>query len=107
MRHPQVDKEQIYRDLSNPAVSSIEPDRVRQLVTVFTDPYEAASSTHAIVLLTEWDAFKVLIRAAGLLLVRAYLGLRCNQPRIYVSSQSVYRIEMLIPGCRVVESVGM
>lgn len=57
---PKVDREQIYRDLSNPALSSIEPNRVRELVTIYDDPYEATRDTHAIVLLTEWDMFKDL-----------------------------------------------
>ena len=55
----QVQPDQLYRDLSNPAVSSLEPQRVKELVTIYTDPYEAAFGAHAIVVLTEWDAFKV------------------------------------------------
>ena len=54
-----MEREQILRDLSDPRVSSLEPDTVKQLVTVYTDPYEAAKNTHAVVVLTEWDIFKV------------------------------------------------
>lgn len=32
---------------------------VAKLVTVYNDAYEAAKDAHAIVILTEWDEFKV------------------------------------------------
>ena len=32
---------------------------VNKLVTIFNDPYEAIKGTHAFVVCTEWDEFKV------------------------------------------------
>ena len=34
---------------------------VHKLVTISTDPYEAARNAHAIVICTEWDEFKVSV----------------------------------------------
>ena len=34
---------------------------VNKLVTISTDPYEAAKNAHAIVICTEWDEFKVSV----------------------------------------------
>ena len=34
---------------------------VDKLVTITTDPYEAAKGAHAIVICTEWDEFKVSV----------------------------------------------
>ena len=33
---------------------------VKNLVTICSDPYEAAAGAYAIVVLTEWDEFKVI-----------------------------------------------
>ncbi|XP_067107265.1 UDP-glucose 6-dehydrogenase isoform X2 [Osmerus mordax] len=53
---PKVLKQQIQQDLS----STSEPNRVSELVTVTTDPYQACQSAHALVICTEWDMFKDL-----------------------------------------------
>jgi len=53
---PKVPAEQVYRDLDYLGTRS--PEENRRLVTVITDPYEAASDAHAIAVLTEWDEFK-------------------------------------------------
>ncbi|XP_070542026.1 UDP-glucose 6-dehydrogenase-like [Ptychodera flava] len=54
---PQVTSEQILSDLTHPIVSE-DPERVERLVTIATDPYEALSGAHALVVCTEWDEFK-------------------------------------------------
>ncbi|KAK2181016.1 hypothetical protein NP493_415g01005 [Ridgeia piscesae] len=53
---PKVDHKQIVSDLTDPAVS--DKETVDKLVTITTDPYEAAKGAHAIVICTEWDEFK-------------------------------------------------
>uniref|UniRef100_A0A3B4VK48 UDP-glucose 6-dehydrogenase n=1 Tax=Seriola dumerili TaxID=41447 RepID=A0A3B4VK48_SERDU len=57
---PKVLKEQIIHDLSQPSISEDNPERVSELVTVTSDPYEACQSAHALVICTEWDMFKEL-----------------------------------------------
>uniref|UniRef100_H2TGT7 UDP-glucose 6-dehydrogenase n=1 Tax=Takifugu rubripes TaxID=31033 RepID=H2TGT7_TAKRU len=57
---PKVVKEQIVYDLSQPNISEDNPQRVSELVTVTTDPYDACQSAHALVICTEWDMFKEL-----------------------------------------------
>ncbi|KAI4832415.1 hypothetical protein KUCAC02_015384 [Chaenocephalus aceratus] len=57
---PKVLKEQIIHDLSQPNISEDNPQRVSELVTVTTDPYEACQMAHALVICTEWDMFKEL-----------------------------------------------
>ncbi|XP_037107626.1 UDP-glucose 6-dehydrogenase isoform X1 [Syngnathus acus] len=57
---PKVLKEQIIQDLSHPSISEDKPERVSELVTVTSDPYEACQSAHALVICTEWDMFKEL-----------------------------------------------
>uniref|UniRef100_A0A9J7ZJC0 UDP-glucose 6-dehydrogenase n=2 Tax=Cyprinus carpio TaxID=7962 RepID=A0A9J7ZJC0_CYPCA len=57
---PKVLKEQIIQDLSQPSISGDNPERVSDLVTVSSDPYEACGSAHALVICTEWDMFKEL-----------------------------------------------
>ncbi|KAI5607319.1 UDP-glucose 6-dehydrogenase, partial [Silurus asotus] len=57
---PKVVKEQIIQDLSQPSISGDNPERVSELVTVSSDPYEACKSAHALVICTEWDMFKDL-----------------------------------------------
>ena len=53
---PKVPESQVYSDLD---YLNTNPKEVnRQLVTVFTDPYEACKDAHAIAILTEWDEFK-------------------------------------------------
>ena len=51
--------DQIYKDLTAACKSSLDAEKVKSLVSVFDDPYDAATGTHAIVILTEWDSFKV------------------------------------------------
>lgn len=53
---PKVSPEQIYSDLEYLGTHS--PERIRQLVSVYNDPYELCDSAHAIAVLTEWDEFK-------------------------------------------------
>ncbi len=47
---PKVTPETIYRDLQT--------DASDERVSIMTDPYEAMKDAHAVVILTEWDAFK-------------------------------------------------
>lgn len=54
---PKVEAKQIEHDLTSTAVTS-DPDRVLNLVNIYSDPYEAVKNSHAIVVLTEWDEFK-------------------------------------------------
>ncbi|MEO9891017.1 nucleotide sugar dehydrogenase [Aurantibacter sp.] len=53
---PKVSKEQIYADLDYLGTRS--PEENRKLLTVVTEPMEAAEDAHAIGILTEWDEFK-------------------------------------------------
>lgn len=53
---PKVSAEQIYRDLDYLGTRTSEENR--RLVKVVNDPYVACSQSHAIAVLTEWDAFK-------------------------------------------------
>ena len=53
---PKVSAEQIYHDLD--ALGNRTPEANRRLVTVVEDPYEALAASHAVAVLTEWDAFK-------------------------------------------------
>ena len=55
---PKVTQEQIFMDLEHPFISGDDPARVKKLVTVETDPYDAAEGSHALVVCTEWDEFK-------------------------------------------------
>ncbi|XP_062865152.1 UDP-glucose 6-dehydrogenase [Trichomycterus rosablanca] len=56
---PKVSKEQIMLDLSQPSITE-RPEKVSELVTVSSDPYEACTNAHALVICTEWDMFKKL-----------------------------------------------
>jgi len=53
---PKVEYEQIISDLTHPTISE-NPQRVSNLVTITSDPYEAAKDAHAVVICTEWDEF--------------------------------------------------
>jgi UDPglucose 6-dehydrogenase len=53
---PKVEHEQIIADLTHPTISD-DPSRVKELITICTDPYEAADKAHAVVICTEWDEF--------------------------------------------------
>jgi UDPglucose 6-dehydrogenase len=53
---PKVEPKQIMTDLTSPMVS-VDPERVRELVKIYDDPYSAAAGAHAIVICTEWDEF--------------------------------------------------
>ena len=46
------------RDLKHPTITEC-PERVDELITITTDPYEACDCSHAIVVCTEWDEFTV------------------------------------------------
>jgi len=56
---PKVPHEQIHRDLKHPTITEC-PERVDELITITTDPYEACDCSHAIVVCTEWDEFVTL-----------------------------------------------
>ncbi|GMR43458.1 hypothetical protein PMAYCL1PPCAC_13653 [Pristionchus mayeri] len=51
---PKVEEKQMRMELG----LTTSDDKVDKLVSVFSDPYEAAKDAHAIVVLTEWDEFK-------------------------------------------------
>jgi len=53
---PKVSAMQVRTDLDDPE----RPDRFDQLVCCYTDPYEAATEAHAVVVCTEWDEFLTL-----------------------------------------------
>ncbi|WP_370477436.1 UDP-glucose 6-dehydrogenase [Tamlana flava] len=53
---PKVVEESIYADLDY--LNTRTEEENRSLLTVKTDPYEAARDSHAIAVLTEWDEFK-------------------------------------------------
>ncbi|MES2064289.1 MAG: UDP-glucose 6-dehydrogenase [Bacteroidota bacterium] len=53
---PKVTDKQIYADLDY--LNSRPSDENKQLLTVYTDPYEVCKDAHAIAVLTEWDEFK-------------------------------------------------
>lgn len=53
---PKVKPQQIYSDLNY--LNTRSEEKNMQLLTVCTDPYEAAKGAHAIAVLTEWDEFK-------------------------------------------------
>jgi UDPglucose 6-dehydrogenase len=53
---PKVTEEQVYADLDY--LNTRPSDANKQLLTVYTDPYEVCKDAHAIAILTEWDEFK-------------------------------------------------
>ncbi len=53
---PKVPKKKILADLDY--LNTRSPEENQRLVTVVTDPIEAAKDAHAIAILTEWDEFK-------------------------------------------------
>lgn len=53
---PKVEQSQIMNDLTDTTVTEC-PKRVREVVKVFADPYEAVNGAHALVICTEWDEF--------------------------------------------------
>lgn len=53
---PKVEHRQIMNDLTA-AYTTDCPERVREVVQVFTDPYQAVDGAHALVICTEWDEF--------------------------------------------------
>jgi UDPglucose 6-dehydrogenase len=53
---PKVGEDQVIGDLDYLGTRS--NDKNKQLVTVYTDPYEACKDAHAIAVLTEWEEFK-------------------------------------------------
>jgi UDPglucose 6-dehydrogenase len=56
---PKVSREQIIRDLTDPAIS-LDASRVERQVRIIDSAYECISGTHAIAVCTEWDEFKTL-----------------------------------------------
>lgn len=55
---PKVEEEQIFYDLTHPSVCE-SPDAVKNAISIYQDAYSACEKSHAIVLCTEWDEFKV------------------------------------------------
>lgn len=61
---PKVTEDQIHADLATPKFewdhpgSRAPPSRKQDAIKVMQDPYEAAKDSHALCVLTEWDAFK-------------------------------------------------
>ncbi|XP_065213418.1 UDP-glucose 6-dehydrogenase [Planococcus citri] len=53
---PKVPHDQIIKDLTNPSITD-NPERVKNSINIFSDAYEAAAKSHAIVICTEWDDF--------------------------------------------------
>nr|CAG4651708.1 EOG090X03RJ [Triops cancriformis] len=54
---PKVEPAQIWLDLLRDQPN---PNRIKELVSIHANAYEAATSTHAVVILTEWDEFVTL-----------------------------------------------
>ncbi len=52
----QVLHKQIVHDLNQ---ATRDPEKVKRLVEIFTDPYLATENSHAVVVCTEWDEFVV------------------------------------------------
>jgi len=58
---PQVSREDMWSELNYTCgVNSDNTPGLEQSVVTSTDPYEAAEGSHAIAIMTEWDAFKTL-----------------------------------------------
>jgi UDPglucose 6-dehydrogenase len=57
---PQVKIEEMMKELAYQGVSEASHPDLHKLLTVHSDPYEAARDAHAIAALTEWDEFKTL-----------------------------------------------
>ncbi|POM81378.1 UDP-glucose 6-dehydrogenase [Phytophthora palmivora] len=57
---PQVKIEDMMHELEYQGVSKATHPNIDKLLTVYSDPYEAAKDSHAIAALTEWDEFKTL-----------------------------------------------
>ncbi|NMH89323.1 nucleotide sugar dehydrogenase [Flavivirga algicola] len=53
---PKVSEKRIYADLDD--LSTRSSDENKNLLTINKDPYKACENSHAIAILTEWDAFK-------------------------------------------------
>ena len=58
---PQVDESQIIMELSNSQLN-LPSEIIKEKVRMVHDPYEACKNSHAIVICTEWDEFKVKIK---------------------------------------------
>jgi UDPglucose 6-dehydrogenase len=56
---PQVEENQVMYELSNSQLN-LPIDVVKKQVHVVRDPIEACKDSHAVVILTEWDEFKVI-----------------------------------------------
>ena len=47
--------------MKHPLLCGDTDDTVDRLVTISHDPYTATADSHAIIICTEWDEFKVLV----------------------------------------------
>ncbi|XP_069129393.1 UDP-glucose 6-dehydrogenase-like isoform X1 [Argopecten irradians] len=56
---PKVEEAQLMSELTQPSITD-DPDKVKELVTICKDPYQAAQNAHAVVICTEWDEFIAL-----------------------------------------------
>jgi UDPglucose 6-dehydrogenase len=55
---PKVSEEQVLIELTNPQLS-LSIDDIKKRVIIEKDPMEAMKDSHAVVICTEWDEFKV------------------------------------------------
>ena len=53
---PKVSERKVFTDLDYLETRSLKENK--ELVTIYVDPYEACSKSHAIAIMTEWDEFK-------------------------------------------------
>ena len=59
---PKVDEEQIYLELSN-SQFNLPIEKLKNQIKIFSDDaLEACKQSHAIVVCTEWDVFKVSLK---------------------------------------------
>lgn len=82
---PQVEAEQIYRDLE--AVNGYDRSFLEKHVQVVSDPYEAADQADAIAVLTEWDEFQ------GYDYPRIYEGMR--KPAFVFDGRNILDLDVL------------
>jgi UDPglucose 6-dehydrogenase len=82
---PKVTPEQVFQDLrQSPCLDNGSPN---PLITIVSDPYEAAEQADAIIILTEWDEFKTLDYA------RIYAGMR--KPAFLFDGRNIIDIQAM------------
>lgn len=55
---PKVKEDDLLHELEYQGVSTATHPQLKDLLTLYNDPYEAAKDSHAIAAMTEWDEFK-------------------------------------------------